>query len=108
VGFDQRAGVRLYKFQGTAEGMRANFTVEVDMALIPGFGIQIQDLPTLCRDLLEQQVEGQELRALTLTGKEMRAHADTCALARETAKKRKPSRRPVPENAGEAWRTPLR
>jgi hypothetical protein len=85
MGFDQNAGIRLYAFQGTLDGTRATFTVSVDLALIPTFGIQIQDLPLLCRELLERQVEGQESRTLTLTDTEMRVQADNCAMAREAA-----------------------
>jgi hypothetical protein len=52
MGFDQEAGVRQYAFEGLVDGARTNFTVGVDMALIPGSGIGIQDLPLLCREIL--------------------------------------------------------
>lgn len=108
MGFDQDAGVRLYAFQGIADGMRSNFTVGVDLALIRSFGIQIQELPLLCRELLEGQVEGQEPRMLTLTDKELRVYADNCAMAREAAAlRRKPARRPPNGNTGAAWRPPV-
>ena len=97
MGFEQNAGVRLYAFEGIANGIRTKFTVGVDLALIHGFGIQIQELPLLCRGLLERQLEDNETRTLTLTANDMRTYADNCAMAREaTALKRKSARKPSP------------
>lgn len=105
MGFDQDAGVRLYAFQGIAKGTRADFTVGVELARIPRYGIRIQELPLLCRGLLERQEEGEETRAFTFTENEMRVYADNCAMAREAAaQKRKPNRRPPTDNLGAAWR----
>lgn len=105
MGFDQDAGVRLYAFQGNADGARTGFTVGVDLALIPRYGIRIQELPLLCRGLLERQGESEEKRRFTFTEEQMRVHADTCAAAREVAaQRRKPARRPYPANVGAAWR----
>ena len=111
MGFDQNTGVRQYTFQGIAEGVadgtRTGFTVGVDLALIPRYGIRIQELPLLCRGLLEQQGEGEEKRTFTLDEKEMRAYADVCATAREAAaQKKKSARRPAPVDVGAAWRGP--
>jgi hypothetical protein len=89
VGFQQDAGVRRYAFQGIADGIPANFTVGVDLALMVRFGIHIQDLPLLCRELLERQLEGVEERSLTLSESEMRMHADQSSTARETASRKK-------------------
>jgi len=107
LGFDQDTGVRQYAFQGVADGTKTDFTVGVELALIRSYGIRIQELPLLCRGLLEQQGEGEEKRTFTFAEKEMRAHADTCAAAREAAaqKKRLP-RRLAPANVGAAWRGP--
>jgi hypothetical protein len=107
MGFDQKSGVRQYAFQGTAAGIRTNFTVGVDMALVQTFGIHIQELPLLCRELLEKQVEGVETHALTLTDKEMRAYSDNAAMARDAAVRRKPARKPVNASTGMAWRSPV-
>jgi len=95
MGFDQDTGVRQYAFQGIADGIRTDFTVGVELALIPRYGIRIQELPLLCRGLLERQGEGEERRKFTLAETEMRAYADICATARETAAQRKKLRRPV-------------
>jgi hypothetical protein len=105
MGFDQDAGVRQYAFQGVADGTRTCFTVEVELALIPGYGIRIQELPMLCRELLERRGEADEKHSLTFTEKEMRVYADSCATAREAAaQKRKSRRRPPTDNVGVAWR----
>lgn len=105
MGFDQDAGVRRYAFQGIAGATRTEFTVGVELALISGYGIRIQDLPLLCRELLERLVEGEEKHKLTFTEKEMRLYADGCATAREAAaQKRRPARKPPTDNVGSAWR----
>ena len=96
MGFDQNAGVRLYAFQGDADGVRSNFTVGVDLALTASHGIRIQELPLLCRELLERQIEGTGSRTLTLTENECAFYADNAATARESAvKKRKRASSPL-------------
>jgi hypothetical protein len=105
MGFDQEAGVRQYAFQGIADGTRTDFTVGVDLALIQGYGIRIQELPLLCRGLLDRRAEGEEKHAVTFTEKEMRVYADHCATAREAAaQKKRSARRPPLDNPGTAWR----
>lgn len=109
MGFDQDAGVRQYAFRGIAGGARADFTVGVELALIPSYGIRIQELPLLCRGLLERRVEGEEQRTLTFTEKEMRIYADNCATAREAAaEKKRSARRPPADNIETASRPHLR
>lgn len=98
LGYDQAAGVRMYAFQGLANGARTNFTVGVDLTLINGYGIRIQDLPLLCRELLERRMEGGEARVLTLDEGEMRGYAEVCAAAREAARQKK-TRRAAGEDA---------
>jgi hypothetical protein len=108
TGFDQTAGIRIYAFEGVGGGQRIDYTVEVNLALIAGYGIRIQDLPLLCRELLERRVEPVEVSALTFTEQEMRSHAQRLATARELAEqKKKPGRHPVSANTGAAWRGPL-
>jgi len=93
MGFDQNANLRRYAFQGNVAAARTAFTVAVDLALILRFGIRIQELPLLCRGLLERQVEGKEERALTLTEKEMRAQAESRSMAQEAADQSRNSHR---------------
>jgi hypothetical protein len=108
TGFTQDLGCRVFAFEGiAADRIRTAFTVRADMALIRRYGIQIQELPLLCRSLLERHDEASESQALTFTEEEMR----TCATARtaakdEAAQRRKPPRRHSSESLGAAWRAP--
>jgi len=80
----------------------------VDLALIPGYGIRIQD-PLLCRELLQQRVEPDEISAVTFTEQDIRSHAERRATEREEAEHRKkPPRRPANANPGAGWRTTFR
>ena len=80
----------------------------MDLALIPGYGIRIQDLPLLCRELLQQRVEPDEVSALTFTEQDMRSLAERRATEREKAEQRKkPARHPANANPGASWRNPV-
>jgi hypothetical protein len=109
TGFSQTAGIRTYAFEGIGDRGRADYSVEVDLALIPGYGIRIQDLPLLCRELLQQRVEPDEISALTFTEQDMRSLAERRATEREKAEQRKkPARHPANANPGASWRNPVR
>jgi hypothetical protein len=109
TGFTQTAGKRMYAFETRVEGRRIANTVEVDLALIPGYGIRIQDLPLLCRELLEQRTEPDEISAFVFTELQMRSHAEKLASAREAAEqRRKQPRHLVTPNNGSAWRNGFR
>jgi hypothetical protein len=85
--------------------VRTKFVVKADLALVRRYGIPVQELPLLCRNLLEKHDDGQEGRTLTFTEDEMCLHAKDRTAAREAAaSKRKPPRRPAGENLGAAWR----
>lgn len=109
MGFSQDSqdmGFRMFAFEGiAADRTRTEFTVRADLALIRTYGIRVQELPLLCRGLLERRAEGQERRTLTFTEEEMRLYANDCAAAREAAAlKRKPWHRPPTDHIGAAWR----
>jgi hypothetical protein len=107
TGFTQDMGFRVFAFDGVKEDRtRTQYTVRADLGLIRRYGIRVQELPLLCRSLLDRCGEGEERRALTFTEDEMRLREKDCALARETAAMRKPPRRPSGANIGAAWRTP--
>lgn len=89
TGFTQAAGIRIYAFEGRIDAKRIDYTVEVDLALIPGFGIRIQDLPLLCRELLQQRSQPDETSSVVFTEQRMRSHAEKLAVAREEAEHRK-------------------
>ena len=108
VGFRHDAGFRIFAFTGVAaDRSRMDFTVGVDLALIPRYGIRVQELPLLCRGLLERHGEGPEKRTLTFTEEEMRLYSNECTAAREAAaQRRKQPRRPPAPQLGAAWRGP--
>lgn len=106
-GFTQTAGIRRYAFEGRVEARRFDYTVEVDLALIPGFGIRIQDLPLLCRELLQEQALPDEIKAFIFTEQQMRSHAQKLKVAREDAEQRKKARRSANANP-ETDRPPFR
>jgi len=109
TGFTQDVGFRVFAFEGIApDRMRTAFTVRTDLALIKRHGIRIQELPLLCRSLLERSEGEGETRGLTFTEEDMATHAkDRADAARHTASQKKnPPRRPASENLGAAWRGP--
>ena len=106
TGFRQDKGFRVFAFEGAAaDRTRTGFTVRADLALVLRYGIKIQELPLLCRELLEKQSEGDE-RTMTFTEKDMCSHVRACKEARDAAQqKRKPIRRPaIVKQPGVGWR----
>jgi len=108
TGFTQDLGCRVFAFEGIAvDRARTPFTVRADLGLIRRYGIQIQELPLLCRSVLERRDEASAAQAFTFTEEEMSSWATARAAAKdEAAHRRRPPRRPSPEGLGAAWRTP--
>ena len=104
-GFTQVREFRVFAFECVApDWTRTRFTVRTDVALTRRYGIPLQDLPLLCRAVLEQLREGEEQRAFTYTEDDMRLFADGAAARKAAAKPRKPPRAPSSGNAGGGWR----
>jgi hypothetical protein len=109
TGFTQAAGIRTYTFEGRIDTGRIDYTVEVDLALIPGYGIRIQDLPLLCRELLQQRAQPDEISSVVFTEQRMRSHAEKLAVARaETEHRKKQPRQLASADADAGWRPPVR
>src|SRR5690348_13271540 len=109
TGFTQAAGIRTYAFEGRIDAGRIDYTVEVDLALIPGYGIRIQDLPLLCRELLQQRAHPDEISSVVFTEQGMRSHAEKLAVARAEAEQRKKQPRQLASvDADAGWRPPVR
>jgi hypothetical protein len=108
TGFTQDREFRVFAFEGiSADRVRTPFTVRADLALSRIYGIRLQELPLMCRGILEHREEGEEQSALTFTEDAMRLHASNCVAARAlAAQKKKAPRRPANENNGAAWRSP--
>jgi hypothetical protein len=103
-GFAQDQGLRRFTFEAIeADHVRTQFTVHADLALIRNYGIHIQELPLLCRELLERHADTKAIRGLTFTEEDMRLFsADRLIAKQAAAQKRKPPRRPPPNTAGTA------
>lgn len=105
TGFTHETGFRVFAFEGVGEDrVRTEYTVRADLLLIRKYGIRIQELPLLCRAVLEQR-NGSDQHTFTYTEAEMCQRADLSA-ARAAEQKRKSPRKPANENAGSAWRGP--
>ena len=89
TGFSEIAGFRVFAFEGiAADWTRTAFTVRTNLALTRRYGIRLQELPLLCRAVLERS-DDEEQRALTFTEEDMRLHADGVALREKAARQRK-------------------
>jgi hypothetical protein len=109
TGFTRAGGIRIYAFEGRTDARRIDYTVEVDLALIPRYGIRIQDLPLLCRELLQHQAQPDEIGAVVFTEQRMRSHAEKLAVAREEAEQsKKRPRHLATAHAETGWQLPLR
>lgn len=106
TGFSQSANVRLYSFQGvTSNRMHLEFSVRVDLNLARLYAISPQELPLLCRKLLEGQPAVGEVGSLTFSERDMLGIAERRAEAqREAEQKSKNRRRPPSSKLGQAWR----
>jgi len=106
TGFTQDLAFRVFAFERMgSDRVRTKMVVRADLALIRRYGIQVQELPLLCRNLLERSDNGAETRTLTFSEDDMCLHAKDRASAKEAAaSKRKPPRRTPSENVGAAWR----
>jgi hypothetical protein len=103
IGFTHDEGFRVFSFDRRGQdNVRTRCDVRANLALTRAYGIQVQELPLLCRDLLDRcENDGRIQSTLTFAESDMRACADERAAAREeAAKKRKPWRRPAEQNVG--------
>ena len=106
TGFRHEVEFRVFVFEGIREDrVRIVYLVRADLTLSRKYGIKTQDLPLLCRRLLERRDTNDIKREFTYTEAAMHLHADACA-AEAAAHKKKPPRRPLNTNAGASWRNP--
>ena len=92
-GFTQNTGFRVFVFEGvTNEWVRTAYRVSADLVLARKHGIRVQELPLLCRGVLERRCNDDDQRAFTLTEGDMTIHADLARAAVESHKKRRPFR----------------
>ena len=100
VGFIQEVGFRVFAFEGiTKLRVRMTFSVRADLALVRKYGIRVQELPLLCKAILEQREESDTLRTFIFTEAAMSQRAEARA-AQEAIQKKKPRRRPPGLHSG--------
>ena len=103
TGFSHEMGFRVFTFEAVSGKERIPYSVRADLALSRRYGIRVQDLPQLCRDLLARSTPAGEQRAFTYTEADMSLHVEDCA-SRTAQSHRKTHRRPAAANVGSAWR----
>ena len=107
TGFTQDLGFRVFGFEGVAEDRsRDQYIVRTDISLIRKYGIRVQDLPLLCRGMLERRDLSVDQHTFTYAETDMRLYADVAASRASAAAPKRAPARPVRENAGAGWRTP--
>lgn len=113
TGFTQQLGFRVFGFEGKRDKgddkAKTSYTVKADLNLIRLHGIRVQELPLLCRAMLERimlEPSSEAQLAWTFTEAEMSLHEKDSVAARvaATAKKRLTRRPPVTPNTGAGWR----
>ncbi len=108
TGFKQETVFRVFSFDGiAADRSRIGFTVKTDLALSRSFGIRVQELPLLCRALLEHCDEKATERSFIFTEEDMRVHASGCAAEKDAAQKKKALRRPFNNHAETRLQNPV-
>jgi len=108
TGFSEVDGFRVFAFEGIAQDWtRTAFTVRTNLALTRRYGIRLQELPLLCRAVLDHR-ESDAQRKFTYAEGDMRLHADHVRARQEAARLRKTPRRRYASRAGDAWRSPQR
>jgi hypothetical protein len=107
TGFTPDTGFRIFNFEGIGEDRsRIEFTVRTDLALTRKYGIQMQDLPLLCRGLLDRLDENEAQRHFVFSEEEMRGRAEQRAAEKDAADKKKAARKTPTNNGGGVWRGP--
>jgi len=104
-GFSRISEFRVFAFEDAGDSTHRAFTVRTDLALTRRYGIRLQELPLLCRAILEQRQDVEEQQSFTYGEADMRLHADDAAARAEAARHRRGPRRPASSNTGIAWRT---
>jgi hypothetical protein len=104
-GFTQNSAFRVFEFDCISPSQpRTQFTVGADLNLVRLYGIRVQELPLLCRSVLETREASGEARAFTFTEEKMISYVKECAAAKElAAQKKKPPAKSMDENFEPAW-----
>jgi len=104
LSFDNSQSTRRFLFEGVAaDRSRTKVVVSVDLSIVRRYDLKVQNLPLLCRQLLERcDPAAIAAGSITLTEADMAAVRDAALTAVEERKPRPP--RPTPGRVGLAWR----
>ena len=94
TGFRQESNVRRFAFQRVAgDHSRTEFTVSADMSLLVKHKIPLQELPLLCRALLEDQQQAGPGKAVTFTETDMLVYVNRRSAAKDEADRKRAQHR---------------
>jgi len=94
TGFTHDVNFRVFAFECVGKDkVGTDFTVRADLLLARKYGIRIQELPLLCREILERQDVSDLQQMLTYAEADMSLHADACS-QRANAQKNRYTKRP--------------
>ncbi|MBZ5606171.1 MAG: hypothetical protein LAO79_28095 [Acidobacteriia bacterium] len=100
TGFNHDLGFRVFEFDYREKGRTVTqHTVRADLLLVRKHGIHIQDLPLLCRKVLDDCEDQDRTGSMTLSEAAMVACAEQAAARHQAGKRRKP---PQPGNGNTA------
>lgn len=110
TGFTHDTGCRVFAFEAVGKDrVRGQYSVRADLALIRKYGIPVQELPLLCRGVLERRDEQGDQQAFIYSETDMRRRADDRAAVQAAAASRKAPRKPfVKDTSTTTWRSSLR
>jgi len=96
TGFTHDSGVRVFAFEGVGEDrLRTDYKVRADLVLTRKYGIRIQELPLLCRAILDRSDGTDPQRVFTYTEADMSLRAEVCAAQALASKRKAPRKTPV-------------
>ena len=101
TGFVQQAEFRVFRFEHVEGRERTPVTVRANVNLIRKYSILAQELPLLCRRLLEETPEVEERRAFTYSEADMGRHAEEVSAKNSASKKYSSTNWPRKKTGGE-------
>lgn len=92
TGFKQDLGFRVFSFERAGTEPRSTSTVRADIGLARKHGILMQELPLLCRAVLEHGTDDGAVRSQTYSEEAMQACVGARRMQRELAARKKLSK----------------
>ena len=108
MGFMEARGARIFNFQTSpSEGAKCNIAVTSDLALVRLYNMALQELPLLCRLVLEEQAG--TVKSCNLSEDQIKTHSGRVAERDEQTKRKGSTRRPqtVQGPVDTGWKIPV-